>query len=149
MIRYLAGCMPNAWLINHVLYKPAYFCQTGMSVGDISDGTINRMCELVVGPNYRAGQVAPEGLLWQQIADDGLHGLAYTMQNCEDDCEWASSELSATSLKKVGVNFAIEGEVTDYEHLARLGLKFSVDLVRKNDDAERGRLADRIRSGFE
>jgi len=145
--------LPTAWSTDRLgvegelpYYGIVLFCQKGMTVGDISDDTIHRMCELVVGPNYRAGQVAPEGLLWQEIAKDGLHPLAYTMQSCGMECEWASSELSAASLEKVGVNFAIEGENSDYEHLSRLGLKFSVDLVRKNDAAEQGSLASRLKS---
>ncbi|KKS85592.1 MAG: hypothetical protein UV59_C0006G0048 [Candidatus Gottesmanbacteria bacterium GW2011_GWA1_43_11] len=131
-----------------------WFCQHGMRVGDIPDDVIDGMCNLVVGPNYRSGQVSSTGLLWQQMtATDKkqapAHPQAYLLQACDVNCQWATWELAPVSSDKLGVNFAAPGTPEDYDHVARLQLGFAVDLIKSNDSGAFDQLKNSFNRAFE
>ncbi|RJR15402.1 hypothetical protein C4579_02335 [Candidatus Microgenomates bacterium] len=125
---------------------PVWGIMLSCMMGITADGVdTDALCSLVVGPDYSQGILSDDGLLWQRMRGNGgdkLHPQAYTMQFCGRNCEWGTTGANVTPCKKMGVNFAAQGNLSDYDHVARLKMGHAVTIVEGDSPGERQRIVD-------
>lgn len=115
------------------LYGIVVACYMGLDVPGVP---VDQVCSQVVGPNYKQGMLALDGLLCKQLTETGMSPNGCYMVYRGENMEWADDGATlASPMPKLGVNFATLGNTDAFDHVARLKMGFGVTIANYEGDA--------------